>query len=173
VKCTNNSVRNEAGECVCVGYYGGDACLSRADGIISGGADSAYNTYYGNSTERYFSDGYGQSDYMDNYGGSTKYYSGSYALPGNGYAGMHYPDGYMFKDDHKFANYGGYFPCDVRCYSGCVGPTNRECVACMPHASKDYYGACVCDIGWHGDDCSNGDDSSCDAKCNGCTGPEA
>lgn len=200
VKCTNNSVRNEAGECVCVGYYGGDACLERADSIISGREDSTYNTYYGNKTEKYYFDGYGHADYMDDTGYvNAKYYTGpyhdtgydsgyysdnnyyksygsdygTYQYPGNGYAGMHYPDGYMFKDDHKYANYGGYFPCDVRCYGGCVGPTNRDCVACVPHASKDYYGSCVCDVGWRGDDCSNGEDSQCDPKCNGCTGPDA
>ena len=47
----------------------------------------------------------------------------------------------------------GDMHCDPRCYGGCNGVTNFDCVACVPNAKKNAYGACVCEVNWGGADC--------------------
>lgn len=44
--------------------------------------------------------------------------------------------------------------CDPRCFGGCTGPTNMDCVRCCDHAHMDVYGACVCDSMWGGVSCN-------------------
>ena len=49
----------------------------------------------------------------------------------------------------------GSMHCDPRCYGGCNGITNFDCVACVANAHLNSYGACVCEPLWGGDDCSD------------------
>jgi len=59
------------------------------------------------------------------------------------------------------------YTCDARC-NGCKGPTNLDCLNCAVNSSKNFQGACMCNSGWSGDDCSIF--LMCDSKCDGCTG---
>ena len=62
--------------------------------------------------------------------------------------------------------------CDPRCFGGCTGPTNMDCVRCCDHAHLDVYGACICDSMWGGVSCNMYQNIPCDARCaGGCSGP--
>ena len=53
----------------------------------------------------------------------------------------------------------------------CFGPAADDCYGCVPNASRDESGACVCNIGWNSaDDCSVYD-GVCHNLCNLCYGP--
>ena len=51
-------------------------------------------------------------------------------------------------------------PCHPKC-NGCLGPSEMDCVSCIPNATElaltHTYGACVCDFsdmgGWYGEKC--------------------
>ena len=58
-------------------------------------------------------------------------------------------------------------PCSPLCADGCRGATDHDCINCVEHASRDNWGACVCDLFFSGENCSVQLDyrGNCDRKC--------
>jgi hypothetical protein len=102
-----------------------------------------------------------ESDYSDHYAsdyykrGKDDYYRGdSRDSKDNG-------SGYGY-NDHKYnghyndyrGGYNGYFSCHPICRDGCNGYSEYDCNSCTSNARRNSSGACECDYGWMGDDCS-------------------
>ena len=66
------------------------------------------------------------------------------------------------------------YECHPKCV-GCNGPSERDCIHCTTHCTKDYAGFCTCDAYWSGEDCSIYI-GPCHPSCfdsGGCNGPTA
>jgi hypothetical protein len=74
-----------------------------------------YGSDYSGTNNMY--GGYG-NDHSDM--GSPNYGYGMNSGYGN--SGTYYSDGYSYKDSSQYSNYGGYFPCDSRCYVAASDP---------------------------------------------------
>jgi proprotein convertase subtilisin/kexin type 5 len=148
IKCVENAVYDSSGQCQCDDYYSGAVC----------------EHYIGPCHEMCTScDGPGRDDCLECSGNSAHNIDGLCECM-TGWAGI---------DCTIKTPYTGV--CDDKCVNGCFGPSSRECIDCVVHASRDMYGNCSCDPGWSNLKCEKFASFSgrCFPTCKTCNGPYA